>query len=95
MGEKLRNTESMHREQLKRRMRLVATSLHHLAVAADRAVADVVEVNDGDAYARIVGDLQHEVLWGLANLNLDSLVGSACGADVARAVAKSSTSDGE
>lgn len=62
------------------KIRARATSLRTLADALDRSADDVAKVTAGtttsvhsSAYAHTASNVQHEVLWALANLNLDNL----------------------
>lgn len=85
----------IYAKQLAGRVDSVAARLRRLAEDAERAANAVRQVPDqaipttlptvGRAsFTGVVADLQHEILWGLANLNLDNLIRDAAEADLTR-----------
>lgn len=74
-----RTLEGLAADQLISRINTVADRL--------RSLSDTVRQQQRApmrAYADLAAAVQHEVLWGLANLNLDGLTNAAAEADAAR-----------
>jgi hypothetical protein len=83
-----RKVEQVHAEFLEQRIRGVAANLRDLAETLDRAANSVGKVGEKGwpgKYITIATDVQHKVLWRLANLTLDRLPTDAAAADGARA----------
>lgn len=72
---------------LRDRIQGVAARLRDLAERVDRFADDVSRVGGPgrSSYANVAAEVQHEVLWGLANLSLDGLTQAAETPDLARA----------
>lgn len=75
-----------NRKHLADRIGEIANQLRDLASNVDRYALDIeaVPTPGRSSYASIVSNVQHDVLWGLANLHLDNLARTAAEADVAR-----------
>jgi hypothetical protein len=89
--------ELVYAQTLHGHLRAVAERLRRMADAVGRSAEDVAEVGTSRAptYATIVYNVQHEVLWGLANLNLDNLVSDASEADRIRAEERATQAAGK
>jgi hypothetical protein len=83
-----RQIEEVSADMLKSRFERIANSLRRLADGADAASGDVDDAAEGKRpnYSDIAARVQHEVLWGLANLGLDALISAARDADDAKGV---------
>ena len=83
----LTDTARMHREAFESGIWRRADRLRKLADDLDRIAARVADVPTPGtrSYATLAGSVQHTVLWGLANLSLDSLTSDAHDADLAAA----------
>lgn len=73
---------SIHADMLRSRMEKISARLRDMADAVDRHAADIDRVpTPGRAsYGSVVASVQHEVLWGVANLSLDGLTSAAADA---------------
>lgn len=80
------DVEDMYLKSLDRHLGNIVQQLHELAddVARHRTDLGRVPAPGLPMYAGVVGRVQHQVLWGLANLSLDGLAEIAANADVAR-----------
>jgi predicted kinase len=72
----------------------VATRVRRLRDLADRiereAERNIARAEDGrGTYGCATSNIVHELMWGLANLNVDSLLSTATDADIAHAEGKS------
>lgn len=78
--------ESLNVRMLQDQLDVIAGGLHNLSDAVVQIREQLVRVPALGApnYATVVADVQHRVLWKLANLNLDGLTALAAEADVAR-----------
>lgn len=78
-----RDMTPVYTNLLQSRIADVALRLRSLAATIDREASRVSGVpGPGIAtYSEIASSVQHEVLWGLANLHLDSLTSNAAEAD--------------
>jgi hypothetical protein len=85
--EPARTTEDIARRVIVRRIERTAQKLRQMAEEVEREVRRL-PTNDADrrnSHAQAVANVQHTVLWGLANMNLSELVADAYEADTARA----------
>lgn len=73
--------ESFYAGSLAGKLASMAAKLDRLAAAVRLAEENLDESSKRGGYAGVVANVQHEVLWGLANLNLDGLVRDAQLAD--------------
>lgn len=78
-----RVVEKSYANVIARQLGTIAGRLRDLADSAEREARDLTKVpGPGRAtYASVVSRVQHEILWGLANLNLSSLTDNAQQAD--------------
>ncbi len=87
------NDQPTHEEYgtrfLGEKIQRIAAGLRDLADAVERRTDEIGRVGRPGlpSYARIAQDVQHEVLWWLANLHLDSLTTDAYEADYGRLTA--------
>lgn len=68
----------------------VAARIKRLRDLADRieneAESNIQRAERGKGtYGRVVGDIEHEIAWGVANLNMSGLMSTATDADIAHA----------
>lgn len=85
------SNERVAAEFMARRIRSAATRLRSLADDLDRHAKDAEMVGQPQrpsSYAQVASTVQHDVLWGLANMSLDGLTTDAGDADIARATAE-------
>lgn len=91
-----RTLAETYAQQIGRRLDNVAAKLRDLADRTERAAQQARNVPNhtppqalptyGNAtFTGVVGDVQHTILWGLANLQLSELTRDAAEADLARA----------
>lgn len=71
---------------MKRRLADMSVRLRDLADTMDQHAHRLDRVGSPGipTYAGVVGNVMHALLWGVANLNADGLVGPAADADIAR-----------
>jgi hypothetical protein len=81
MSEKL---EKMHAEFLASTIEQTAAKLRALADKVEAEAASV-RATSGTTYAANAATVIHEIMWGVANLNLDRLPRESSEADTARA----------
>ncbi len=80
-----RSLTDIHATQLRRRVATVAASLRRLADTIEREAAHLPDTPGATvSFASVVASIQHEVSWGVANLNLSSLTCDAAEADRTR-----------
>lgn len=82
-----RTVEQIQADFLAHTVTSIAEKLRRLADGAERQAGQFAKVGESGhraSYASIAAEVQHDVLWGFVNLNLDRLVLEASDADVAR-----------
>jgi hypothetical protein len=85
----MRTFEEVAADQLRGRIEKVAARLRDLADEVEREsrTFDRIGQRGRPSYAMVARNVQHAVLWGLANLSLDGLTDAAYDADQARTTA--------
>lgn len=78
--------ERMTTAMIQRRLTDITRRLRDMADEVERAQSRLnrVPAPGVPTYATVVSNVQHSVLWGLANLSIDGLTTLAAEADVAR-----------
>lgn len=82
-----RTTERVSAEFMARRIRSAANRLRSLADDLERHAKDAETVGQPQrpsSYAQVASTVQHDLLWGMANMGLDGLTTDAWDADAAR-----------
>lgn len=72
----------MHADELRNRLNTIAGKLKRLTETVESAASTLDRGHT--SYAAKAADVQYELLWGLANMDLPGLVTPASAADVAR-----------
>jgi hypothetical protein len=82
----LPTAEEYGRDELIRYIHRLAADLRGLAHTVELSALSVARVGAPGipSYARVAARVQHDVLWGLANLSLDRLTAAAYDADAGR-----------